>query len=127
MPRLTFRYRLYPSKTQTKILDEQLEICRGLHNWLLLYAKDYYKDTGKTISYLTMQNLLPRLKADSPELSKAHSQVLQHIARRIRLGYENFFARRKAGLRAGLPRFRKYGRYKSVTYPQSGFEIQGNW
>jgi len=26
MPRLTFRYRLYPSKAQTKILDEQLEI-----------------------------------------------------------------------------------------------------
>jgi len=126
MHRRTFRYRLYPSKTQTKILDEQLEICRGLHNWLLLYAKDYYKDTGKTISYFTMQNLLPRLKADRPELSKAHSQVLQNIARRIRLGYENFFARRRAGLKAGLPRFKKYGRYKSVTYPQSGFKIEGN-
>jgi len=27
MPRLMFRYRLYPSKTQTKILDEELELC----------------------------------------------------------------------------------------------------
>ncbi|MCK4697013.1 MAG: transposase, partial [Dehalococcoidia bacterium] len=126
MPRLMFRYRLYPSKTQTKILEEQLETCRGLHNWLLLYAKSYHEDTGKTISYLMMQNLLPKLKADRPELLKVHSQVLQNIARRIRLGYDNFFARRKAGLRAGLPRFRKYGRYKSVTYPQSGFRVEGN-
>ena len=126
MPRLTFRYRLYPSKTQIKILEEQLETCRSLHNWLLLYAKEHYKNNGRTISYLTMQNLLPKFKADRPELLKVHSQVLQNIARRIRLGYDNFFARRKVGLRAGLPRFRKYGRYKSVTYPQSGFRVEGN-
>jgi len=126
MPRRTFRYRLYPSKIQTKTLEEQLEICRGLHNWLLIYAKGYYMDTGKTISYLTMQNLLPELKADIPELLRVHSQVLQNIARRIRLGYENFFARRKAGLKAGLPRLKKYGRYKSITYPQSGFKVDGN-
>jgi len=125
MPSRTFKYRLYPSKPQTRILEEQLEICRGIHNWLLLYAKGYYKDTGKTISYLTMQNLLPKLKTDRPELLKVHSQVLQNIARRIRLGYENFFARRKVGLKAGLPRFKKYGRYKSITYPQSGFKVEG--
>ena len=124
MPNRTFKYRLYPSKPQTEILEEQLEICRGIHNWLLHYAKDYYMDTGKTISYLTMQNLLPNLKTDRPELLKVHSQVLQNIARRIRLGYENFFARRKAGLKAGLPRFKKYGRYESITYPQSGFNVE---
>jgi putative transposase len=73
-----------------------------------------------------MQNLLPELKADRPELLKVHSQVLQNIAGRIRLGYDNFFARRKVGLRAGLPRFRKYGRYKSITYPQFGFRVEGN-
>jgi putative transposase len=126
MPRRTFRYRLYPSKPQTKILEEQLETCRGLHNLLLLYAKEHYKNNGRTISYLTMQNLLPKLKADRPELLKVHSQVLQNIARRIRLGYDNFYARRKAGLKAGLPRFRKYGRYKSITYPQFGFKVDGN-
>ena len=124
MPCRTFKYRLYPSKPQTEILVEQLEICRGIYNWLLLYAKGYYRNTGKTISYLTMQNLLPNLKTDRPELLKVHSQVLQNIARRIRLGYENFFARRKAGLKAGLPRFKKYGRYKSITYPQSGFKVE---
>ena len=122
----TYKYRLYPSKRQIDVLEEQLEICRDVHNWLLLYVKGYYKDTGKTISYLTMQNLLPKLKADRPELLKVHSQVLQNIARRIRLGYDNFFARRKLGLKAGIPRFKKYGRYKSITYPQSGFKIEGN-
>ncbi len=124
MPHRTFRYRLYPSKSQTEILEEQLQICRDLHNWLLHYAKDYYKQSGKTISYFTLQNLLPKHKTDRPELLKVHSQVLQNVARRIRLGYENFFVRRKAGLKAGLPRFKKHGRYKSITYPQSGFKVE---
>ena len=52
-----------------------------------------------------------------------HSQVLQNIAKRITDGYTVFFARRKAGLKAGLPRFKRYARYKSITYPQSGFKI----
>ena len=124
MSHRTFKYRLYPSRPQTEILEEQLQICRGLHNWLLHYAKDYYKDTGKTISYLTLQNLLPKHKTIRPELLKVHSQVIQNIARRIRLGHENFFARNKVGLKAGLPRFKKHGRYRSITYPQSGFKVE---
>jgi len=120
------RYRLYPSKTQMRVLEEQLETCRGVHNWLLLYAKGYYKDTGKTISQFTMQNLLPKLKEDRPELLKVHSQVLQNVAKRIRDAYTGFYARRKAGLKVGLPRFKKHGRYKSITYPQSGFMVEGN-
>ena len=28
-------------------------------------------------------------------------------------------------MKSGLPRFRKYGRYKSITYPQSGFKVKG--
>jgi len=120
------RYRLYPSRVQTKVLEEQLETCRGVHNWLLLYAKSYHKETGKTISQFTMQNLLPKLKADRPELLKVHSQVLQNVAKRIKNAYTGFYARRKAGLKAGLPRFKKHGRYKSITYPQFGFRVEGN-
>jgi putative transposase len=61
-----------------------------------------------------------------PEFSRIHSQVLQNIAKRIKDSYTNFYARRRIGLKAGLPRFKKYGRYKSITYPQFGFNIEGN-
>ncbi len=121
-----FRYRLYPSKTQTNILEEQLELCRQTNNLLLNYCKQQYKETGKTPSQFDLNNLLITLKADRPELLKVHSQVLQNIAKRIKDAYTGFYARRRAGLKAGLPRFKKYGRYKSLTYPQSGFKIEGN-
>jgi len=121
-----FKYRLYPSKTQTKVLEEQLELCRLTHNRLLDYCKLQYKEKGKTPSQFDLNNHLITLKQLKPEFSRIHSQVLQNIAKRIKDSYTNFYARRRIGLKAGLPRFKKYGRYKSITYPQFGFKVEGN-
>ena len=124
MPQRMFRYRLYPSKTQTKVLEEQLELCRLAHNCLLDYCKQQYTEKGKTPSQFDLNNLIISLKRLRPEFSRIHSQVLQNISKRIKDGYTNFYARRRAGLKAGLSRFKKYGKYKSFTYPQSGFRVE---
>jgi len=121
-----FKFRLYPSKAQVGVLENHLEACRQTHNWLLASCKGIYATTGKTLSQFDLQKKLPHLKAQSQEISQVYSQVLQNISKRIKDGYTSFFARRKAGLKAGLPRFKKYGRYKSITYPQLGFKIDGN-
>jgi len=126
MPRLMFRYRLYPSKTQVSLLEEQLELCRQTHNWLLASCKGTYEETGKTLSKFDLDKSLICFKRQRYDVANVYSQVLQNISKRINDGYTNFFARRKAGLKAGLPRFKKYGRYKSITYPQFGFKIEGN-
>ena len=119
-----FKYRLYPSKPQTRTLEEHLELCRLAYNGLLEYCRQQYREKGKIPTQFDLNKLLPTLKRLRPELLRIHSQVLQNIAKRIRLGYENFFARRKAGLKAGLPRFKKCGRYRSITYPQFGFKVE---
>ncbi|HUV34765.1 MAG TPA: transposase [Candidatus Desulfaltia sp.] len=124
MPRQMFNYRLYPSKTQTKVLDEQLELCRQTYNWLLQDCRSTYKETGKLLTQFDLNQALTALKRQRSETKKVHSQVLQNISKRIKDGYTSFFARREAGLKAGLPRFKKYGRYRSITYPQSGFKIE---
>jgi len=125
MPRRMFRYRLYPSKPQTEILEEQLELCRLTYNSLLDYCNQQYKEKGLIPAQFDLNNLLISIKRLRPELSRVYAQVLQNIAKRIKDGYTNFYARRRAGLKAGLPRFKKYGRYKSITYPQFGFKIEG--
>jgi len=124
MPNRMFRYRLYPSKPQSETLETQLELCRQTHNWLLASCKGTYEETGKTLSQFDLNKNLTRLKNQRPEITQVYSQVLQNISKRIRDGYTNFHARRRAGLKAGLPRFKKYGRYKSITYPQSGFKVE---
>lgn len=119
-----FKFRLYPSKSQTETLENQLELCRQTHNWLLASCKGTYEETGKTLSQFDLNKNITCLKHQRQDITNVHSQVLQNISKRIKDGYTNFFARRKAGLKAGLPRFKKYGRYKSITYPQKGFKIE---
>jgi putative transposase len=125
MPNWMFRYRLYPSKKQKKILEEQLELCRAAYNNLLDHCKSQYREWDLTPTQFDLNKLLPSFKRLRPELSRVHSQVLQNISKRIMDAYTGFHARRRAGLKAGLPRFKKHGRYKSVTYPQSGFRVEG--
>jgi len=119
-----FKFRLYPSRKQIGFLEDQFELCRQTHNWLLASCKGTYEETGKTLSKFDLNKSLPCLKTQRPEITKVYSQVLQNISKRIKDGYTNFFARKKAGLKAGLPRFKKYGTYKSITYPQSGFKVK---
>jgi len=119
-----FKFRLYPSKKQIGVLEDQFEFCRQTHNWLLASCKGTYKETGKTLSYFDLNKNLICLKNQRTEITKVHSQVLQNISKRIKDAYTNFFARRRAGLKAGLPRFKKYEQYKSITYPQSGFKVK---
>jgi len=123
MPHRMYKYRLYPSKSQTKILEEKLELCRTTHNYLLNHCKQ--QKNGNIPTQFDLNKLLTTQKRVKPELFTVHSQVLQNIAKRIKDAYTNFYARRKAGLKAGLPRFKKPERYRSITYPQYGFQIEG--
>jgi putative transposase len=59
-----------------------------------------------------------------PELNNVFSQVLQNVTKRVRSGFEGYWARRKAGLKAHLPRFRREDGYSSLTYPQFGFRVE---
>jgi len=66
------------------------------------------------------------MKAKTPDLGKVFSQVLQNVAKRVRLGFEGYWARRRAGLKADTPHFRRVRDYSSLTYPQFGFKLDGS-
>lgn len=125
MSHLMFKYRLYPNKKQEQVIEEQFELCRQTYNFLLAHCRETYQQTKKTPSKYDLDKLITHLKTRG-DINKVYSQVLQNVSKRIKDGYTGFFARRKAGLKAGLPRFKKYGTYKSITYPQFGFKIHGN-
>lgn len=54
------------------------------------------------------------------------SQVLQDVLRRLDKSFKAFFRRVKAGAKPGYPRFKGKGWYKSFTYPQAGFKLDGS-
>ncbi|MBA3822409.1 MAG: transposase, partial [Ktedonobacterales bacterium] len=115
----TFKYRVYPTKRQERVLTEQLEECRWLWNTLLAERKTAWEERQEAIDYYDQKAELPGLKADArPGLKQVHSQVAQEVVLRLKKAMEAFFRRLKAGENPGYPRFRGKGRYDSLTYPQ---------
>jgi putative transposase len=118
-----FKYRIYPTKKQNSELEKTFELCRELHNAAIEERQNAYEITGKSISYTAQQNQLPGIKKDRPEYKQIHSQVLQNVLDRVDKAFDSFFQRLREGKKPGYPRFKSRDRYKSITFPQSGFDI----
>ena len=120
-----YRYRIFPTKKQTKALEGILEECRWLYHFLA-ERKDSWENSGISTAYHDQATSLPLLKAKRPSLRDVHSQVLQNVAVRIDLAFKAFFRRCRAGETPGYPRFRGKFRYDSFTFPQvpSGCSIK---
>ncbi len=104
--------------------------CCGIYNILLSRAREAYKKDGTNLcGKAEMCRIIKEVKEENPEFSGVYSQVLQNCADRLAKAFDNFFGRakrKKRGehIKAGYPRFKK--RVRSITYPQSGFGIDGN-
>jgi putative transposase len=127
--RKSFRYRLYPSKRQARLLNAQLAECRWLYNHFLEVRKASSEQAQKAPGRYDQQAEIVALKENRPALKNVHSQVLQDVAGRIDLAFRAFFRRVQAGEKPGYPRFRGHGRYDSMTFPQvpSGCELRGGF
>ena len=118
--RKAFKYRVYLSNGQRRILDQTLEECRWVYNQVLAARRDAHIE-GVPIGLYDTINALPAWKAERPALKLVHSQVLQNICGRVHLAFAAFFRRVKQGAEeVGFPRWKQFGRYDSITYPQYG-------
>src|SRR2546425_8663651 len=113
---LTYKFRIYPTSAQARIMEETLETCRRLYNSML--ADRIENGTG----FYDQKKMLVELKHNNDKhLKSIHSQVLQDVVLRLDKAYRAFFV----GL-SRYPKFRRSGRYNSFTYPQSGFRLEGD-
>jgi len=119
--RKTLKYRLFLTKKQQRILQEQLNECRWLYNHFLEERKNAWEEDKRNITYFQQCNSLPALKKKRPSLNIVYSQVLQNVADRIDKSFQNFFRRIKQGQKPGYPRFKGFDRYDSFTYKQASF------
>jgi putative transposase len=128
MVRKTFLYRMRPTKAQATVMSNMLEECRWLYNNTLAYRKDAYEQQGRAAGWYETKARIPILKQERHSLKQIHSQVLQNVTERVELAFQAFFRRVKSGETPGYPRFRGYGRYDSICYPQygNGAKLVGN-
>lgn len=114
---LSYKFRIYPTLTQVKRLNAQLEACRVLYNHFLSQRKNDYEINKKQYSAFDQIRQLPTLKKEYPDLVEyCYHDILQDVAFRLDLAFQAFFKRMKNGDTPGYPRFKSQGRYNSVTY-----------
>jgi putative transposase len=120
----SYKYRLYPTENQAKMLQWTLDRCRELYNAALEERREAWKMSRVSVTYNMQAAELPEIKELRPEYKEIHSQVLQDTLRRVDKGMKAFFRRVKAGEKPGFPRFQGKGRFDSFTYPQVGFALE---
>ena len=125
----TYKVRIYPTTAQEGILNKMLEQCRWVFNKVLETRKNSFEQDGVSLNNYDTMVMLPIWKRARASLKLVHSQVMQNVNVRVDLAFKAFFRRVKAGEeKAGYPRFKGYGRYDSMTYPQygNGVKLVGN-
>jgi len=118
MVRRSYKFRLYPNRTQEAVFDLWLWRCREFYNACIEHRQGAWKKAGKSIRKLDQQNALPGIKEDRPEFAEVYAQCLQDVCLRVDKAFRAFFRRVRAGQTPGYPRFRGRNRYDSFTYPQ---------
>ncbi|MFH1565890.1 MAG: RNA-guided endonuclease TnpB family protein [bacterium] len=108
--------KIYPSKTQLDILERLLEESRKLYNQCLEMKIKEYKENNKTLSRFDLQKKVKGY-GDMP------ATLRQMVVYRLNNAYDQFFRR------GGFPRFKSYGRYRSIPLRQYGtdYKIDGNY
>lgn len=124
----SYKYRMYPNKTQAEKLQWILDRCRELYNAALQERIEAYKYVNKSITCFDQINALTEIRDKiRPEYKEINRQILADALRRLDKAYQAFFRRAKAGEKVGFPRYQGYGRYDSFTYADTkGLQIKYN-
>jgi putative transposase len=123
----TFAYRLYPSKSQARLLDSTLETCRRWYNQCLAERRDAYQQRGETVGKFAQLAKVKEQKGHNPYAKGIHSHVLQVVVADLDKAFQAFFRRVKMGETPGYPRFRGRNRFDSFGFKEygNGFKVDG--
>jgi putative transposase len=123
----TFQYRLYPSKTQQRLMESTLETCRRWYNTCLAERKSAWEERQESIGVYTQLRKVKELKRENPFAATVPSHVLQVVVQDLDKAFQAFFRRIKAGETPGYPRFKGRERFGSFGYKQlgNGFRLDG--
>jgi putative transposase len=126
-----FQYRLYPTKSQARLLESTLETCRRFYNACLAERKEAYVERQETISKFAQLRQVKTLKETNPYAATVHSHILQVVVADLDKAFQAFFRRVKAhpegSRKPGYPRFKGRNRFDSFGLKEygNGFRLDG--
>ena len=121
---LSFRFRLYPSKTAEKELNRQVGLCKWLYN-RLLSELNLAREKGIRLKRTDTQALIVDLKRhEKPELGEMNSKVLQMVNYQLWSNIRALAGLKRNGRKVGKLRFKGAGWFKTLNFNQSGFKLE---
>ena len=122
-----FKYRLYPSRAQERLLAPTLETCRRWYNTCLAERKTAWEEHRESVSQYAQLRQVKDLKASNPYAATVHSHILQVVVQDLDKAFAAFFRRVRAGETPGYPRFRSRDRFDSFGLKEygNGFRLDG--
>jgi len=123
----TYKYRIYPNKSQTKTLTEHLRLCQQFYNAALQERSEAYKKQKISVHKFDQYRQIKEIRQLCPEYQSVYSNCLGDCLDRLDKAFAAFFRRIKKGEKPGYPKYQSYKRYNSLTYKSGqGFKILGD-
>lgn len=97
----TYKFRIYPNKTQQVLIEKTFGCCRFVYNHILDTKIKLYQEDGKSLSYYDTCKMLPGLKQQYELLKEVDSTALQASLLNLDKAYNGFFEKR-----TGFPKFK---------------------
>ncbi|QLE55182.1 RNA-guided endonuclease TnpB family protein [Nostoc sp. TCL26-01] len=133
--RISYQYRLKPTKQQAEIIDNTLDMLRCQYNYQIGQRFEWLEQNRCSIDRCSLivchlpelknkpnrfsqQASLTQLKKDRPWYKGIHSQVLQEVPKKVEIAFDRWLKGDANGKRSGKPRFKAKGQYKTFIYPQ---------
>lgn len=118
---LNQKYGIFPTEEQKELLNRWLQYCRQTYNSALLDKERKYKQHKEQYTRYDMQKQQTFDKKNYPFLKEVPSQPLQEVFVRLHKAFDRFFRKD-----ANYPKLKSYKEYTSMTFPQFGFNKNGN-
>ena len=115
-----FRYRICPKPGQGRLLKSHLSALCQLYNELRDLKINTWKEKHASLSEEELRQAALDMRKNDERLKEMHSQVVQNVATRVYTAFKNYFDKRSR-----FPKRKKVHKYRSFTYPQSGFKLCG--
>jgi putative transposase len=113
---LTYKYRLYPNRSQSDAIANMLDDFCALYNAGLQQRIEAYQRRGVSLSYGMQAGELKATRAAYDRLAQWSFSAEQQVLRRLDKSFRAFFGRVKRGDKAGFPRFRASVRYHAAEF-----------
>lgn len=99
----SYRFRLYPTAEQAKLIEQTFDATCWFYNQLLTIQKQrYIEDPGVRVSRNDFTNLVSPYRQANPKLKKIDSTALDIVCENLVRAYDNFF-----GKQSKFPKFHK--------------------